>query len=78
MSDTAEINLFQKIPLILTVRRKDTGEILPQPILSAVVWHQDNEIGTIQPDQVNPNLATFTPSKAGVVRIRASALITLP
>ena len=78
MSDTAEINLFEKIPLILSVHKKDTGEILPQAILSAVIWHQDNEIGDIVPDPVNPNLATFTPSKAGTVHIQASAVITLP
>ena len=78
MSGTAEINLFEKIPLILTVTRKDTGEILPQAILSGVVWHQDNPIGNIVPDPVNPNLATFTPSQAGITHIQASATITIP
>lgn len=78
MSNTAEITLTQKMPLILEVKDANTGEILPQAILSGVVWHQDSEIGVIQPDPVNPNLATFVPSKAGVVHIQASAVITLP
>jgi hypothetical protein len=77
MQDSAQISLSQKIPLILSVVDKKTGQNVPNAILSGVIWHQDNPIGQILPDPQNPNLAIFAPSEPGVVNISASATITI-
>lgn len=76
MSDSAEINLFEKIPLILLVVDKTTGQNIPTAILSGVLWHQDNEIVIIQPTD-NPNIFLFLPQRGGVTKINCSAAISI-
>jgi hypothetical protein len=77
MSTEAEINLSQKIPLTLSVVDKITLEPVPNATLSNVIWNQDNQIGEIVPDPQDPKIAIFTPSKAGVTHISATAVITI-
>jgi len=77
MSSSAEINLFEKIPLILTVVDKVTGKPVPNASLSNVVWNQDNAIGNIIPHPDNPNLADFIPSSPGTTHITATATVTI-
>lgn len=76
-NNEAEINLFEEIPLILSVTDKQ-GNIIPNAVLSNISFSQDSTIGEIIPDAHNPNLAIFKPTKAGVVHIVASATITIP
>jgi hypothetical protein len=76
MSDTATINLFEKIPLQLLAFNKITGQPA-QVDLSDVQWLQDNPIGQIIADPQDPSLATFIPSQVGVTHISATATVTI-
>ena len=78
MSTEATINLFQEIPLILSVVDPVTGKAVPNALLSGVSFSMDSAIGKIIPDPNNPNLATFIPNKAGVTHIQAIATVTIP
>lgn len=77
MSAEATINLFQEIPLILSVVSKTTGQHVAAS-LSVVSYQMDSNIGQIIPNPSDPTLATFIPSKAGVTHIQATATITIP
>lgn len=79
MPDIAEINLFEQMPYKLVATRKDTGEIIPDAVISDITWIKDNDIGEFILDPANPTSAIFRPSKAGTVHISAKAgSITIP
>jgi hypothetical protein len=76
MGTTAEIELVQSIPLILAAV-DGKGKPIPGAVLSNVSWAFNTEIGTIEPDPTNPNLATFRPTKPGTVTFKATATVTI-
>jgi hypothetical protein len=76
MPTEATIPLADEIPLILSVTDKN-GNLVPNAVLSSVQWSQDNDIGEFVVNPNNPNLATFKPSKGGVTKISATAVVTI-
>lgn len=77
MDNQATINLFEEIPLLLSVIDKD-GNPVPNAVVSGVVGNQDVLLGTIIPDPHDPTRATFVPATAGTTHITAVADITVP
>lgn len=76
MNTEATIDVFHEIPVELTVTDKE-GNVIPNAILSGVVWSQDQIIGTFVLDPNNPNKAIFKPTKPGIVKITAQAQVTI-
>lgn len=73
----ATINLFEQIPLILSVTDKD-GNPIPSAVLSNVVFTLDAKIGDISPDPNKAGQWLFKPTQAGTTHIIATAEISVP